>query len=49
MQEIRNLDKKLVAIFNPKSRAIEIVLKGCKTTIHITTDGKAEVSNQKTA
>lgn len=49
MQEIRNADNKLVAMFNPKSCSIEIVIKGCKTTILVTPDGKTKITNSKTA
>jgi len=47
MEEIRNANGKLVASVNVATQTVIIVLRGCITRIHFTSDGKYEVINIK--
>lgn len=44
--KIRNLDGRLVAIFNRQKRCVEIIIKGCKTEISFK-DNDVVVTNKK--
>lgn len=47
MQEIRNKDSKLVCQVDKETKTVVIVVKGCKTTLRFTDDGKIEVKHAK--
>lgn len=49
MEEVRNSNGKLVCQIDKESRAVEIVIKGCKTTIRFLSDGTVEIINVKAA
>ncbi len=49
MQEVRNRLGKLVCRIDKASRIIEIVIKGCKTTIQFKDDGMVEIKDAKAA
>ena len=49
MEEIRNSSNKLVCRLDKARRVVEIVIKGCKTTIRFLDDGTVEIDNAKTA
>ncbi len=49
MEEVRNNRNKLVCQIDKATRTVEIVIKGCKTTIQFKSDGSVEVKNVKTA
>lgn len=49
MEEVRNSSNKLVCRLDKKKRMVEIVIKGCKTTIRFLDDGTVEIENVKTA
>lgn len=48
MEEIRNSSNKLVCRLDKARRVVEIVIKGCKTTIRFLDDGTVEIENAKT-
>ncbi len=45
MREIRNSMDKLVCMIDEKSKTIEIVIKGCKTTIQFLDNNSVKVIN----
>lgn len=45
MQEVRNNLGKLVCLIDKQNKVVEIVVKGCVTTIRFTSDGKAQILN----
>lgn len=45
--EIRNTDGRLVGKYAPDSSTLEIMIKGCLTTIRFLPDGKIELNNTK--
>ena len=47
MEEIRNSSNKLVCRLDKARRVVEIVIKGCKTTIRFLDDGTVEIENAK--
>ena len=47
MEEVRNSSNKLVCQIDKASRTIEIVIKGCKTTIQFKNNGTVEIKNVK--
>jgi hypothetical protein len=47
MREIRNNDGKLVCRVDESAGTVEISVKGCKTLIHMSTDGTIKVVNTK--
>ena len=49
MEEIRYSSNKLVCRLDKAMRVVEIVIKGCKTTIRVLDDGTDEIENEKTA
>lgn len=49
MISIKNSDAKKVCRVDPQSRTVEIVHKGCCTTIRFLENGTYEVINTKTA
>ncbi len=49
MQEVRNSIGKLVCLIDKESCIVEIVMKGCKTTIQFTSDGTVEIKNMQVA
>lgn len=49
MEEVRNSSNKLVCQIDKASRTVEIVIKGCKTTIQFKSDGTVEIKNARTA
>ncbi len=49
MEEVRNSSNKLVCQMDRVNRVIEIVIKGCKTTIRFKNDGTVEIKNAQTA
>ena len=49
MEEVRNSCNKLVCQIDKVSRIVEIVIKGCKTTIQFNDDGTVEIKNAKAA
>lgn len=49
MEEVRNSSNKLVCQIDKASRTVEIVIKGCKTTIQFKSDGTVEIKNAQTA
>lgn len=49
MEEVRNSSNKLVCQIDKTSRTVEIVIKGCKTTIQFKNDGTVEIKNAQTA
>lgn len=49
MEEVRNSSNKLVCRIDKASRTVEIVIKGCKTTIQFKNDGTVEIKNAQTA
>ncbi len=49
MQEVRNSMGKLVCLIDKESCIVEIVMKGCKTTIQFKNDGKVEIKNAQVA
>lgn len=49
MEEVRNSCNKLVCQIDKASRTVEIVIKGCKTTIQFKDDGTVEIKNAKAA
>lgn len=46
MQEVRNSNGKLVCYIDSQNKVVEIVIKGCKTTIQFTKDGKTKILNK---
>lgn len=48
MNEIRNLDEKLVCLIDDESGTVEIKLKGCITLIKVNKDGTTKIINRKT-
>lgn len=49
MISIKNSDAKKVCQVDPQSRIVEIVHKGCRTTITFLENGTYKVTNTKTA
>ncbi len=49
MEEIRNSCNKLVCRIDKAKSTVEIVIKGCKTTIRFRNDGTVEIENVKMA
>lgn len=49
MEEVRNSSNKLVCQIDKVNRIVEIVIKGCKTTIRFKDDGTVEIKNAKAA
>lgn len=49
MEEVRNSSNKLVCQIDKARRIVEIVIKGCRTTIRFNEDGTVEIENDKTA
>lgn len=49
MEEVRNSSNKLVCQIDKASRTVEIVIKGCITTIQFKSDGTVEIKNAQTA
>ena len=49
MEDVRNGCDKLVCRIDRTERLVEIVLKGCKTTICFKSDGTVEIKNAQTA
>ena len=49
MEEVRNYCDKLVCRIDKSERLVEIVIKGCKTTIRFKSDGTVEIKNAQTA
>ncbi len=49
MEEVRNCSDKLVCRIDRSSRTVEIVIKGCITTIQFKDDGTVEIQNAKAA
>ncbi len=46
MQEVRNGNKRLVCCIDKQTKTVEIVLKGCKTTIRFLEDGSVAIINK---
>ena len=49
MENVRNDCDKLVCRIDRTERLVEIVMKGCKTTICFKPDGTVEIKNAQTA
>ena len=49
MKQIKNANGKLVCEIDEKTKTVEIVHKGFKTTVRFTADGQAVVVNTKPA
>ncbi len=49
MQEVRNSIGKLVCLIDKENCVVEIVMKGCKTTIQFNDDGRVEIKNTQVA
>jgi len=49
MEEVRNGCDKLVCRIDRTEKLVEIVMKGCKTTICFKSDGTVEIKNAQTA
>ncbi len=49
MEDVRNDCDKLVCRIDRTKRLVEIVMKGCKTTICFKSDGTVEIKNAQTA
>lgn len=49
MQEVRNGMGKLVCLIDKENCVVEIVIKGCKTTIQFKDDGTVEIKNTQVA
>ncbi len=49
MEEVRNCCDKLVCRIDRTEKLVEIVMKGCKTTICFKSDGTVEIKNAQTA
>lgn len=49
MEEVRNGNGKLVCQIDKQGKVVEIVMKGCKTTIRFLADGKVEIINAQAA
>ncbi len=49
MKEVRNSMGKLVCLIDVENCVVEIVLKGCKTTIQFTNSGRVEIKNTQVA
>jgi len=47
MKKVRNANGKLVCQVDEEKKKVEIVHKGCKTVVSITTDGQVEIENTK--
>ncbi len=45
MQEVRNSENKLVCCINKVQKTVEIMIKGCKTTIKFLDDGTVKIVN----
>ncbi len=45
MQEVRNSANKLVCQIDKLSKTVEIVLKGCRTTIRFLDNGQVQIVN----
>lgn len=45
MEEIRNIHNKLICRVDKAKHIVEIVIKGCKTTIQFYNDGTVEIKN----
>ncbi len=49
MEEVRNGMGKLVCLIDKEKCIVEIVMKGCKTTVQFKDDGTVEIKNAKVA
>lgn len=49
MEEVRNSNGKLVCQIDKEGKVVEIVIKGCKTTIRFLSDGTVEIINVQAA
>lgn len=49
MEEIRNIHNKLICCIDKAEHIVEIVIKGCKTTIRFYNNGTVEVENVELA
>jgi hypothetical protein len=49
MRQIRNADGKLVCHADEVDKAVVIIIKGFKTVVRFTADGRIEVENTKPA
>ncbi|MDY5263840.1 MAG: hypothetical protein SPH07_02200 [Eubacteriales bacterium] len=49
MEDVRNACDKLVCRIDRTEKLVEIVMKGCKTTICFKSDGTVEIKNAQTA
>ena len=49
MEDVRNGCNKLVCQIDRANKIVEIVIKGCKTTICFKSDGTVEIKNAQTA
>ena len=49
MEDVRNGCDKLVCQIDRANKIVEIVIKGCKTTICFKSDGTVEIKNAQTA
>lgn len=49
MEDVRNGCNKLVCQIDRANKIVEIVIKGCKTTICFKPDGTVEIKNAQTA
>ena len=48
MEDVRNCCNKLVCQIDRASKIVEIIIKGCKTTICFKSDGTVEIKNAQT-
>ncbi|MEG2688608.1 MAG: hypothetical protein RSA24_05520 [Clostridia bacterium] len=49
MQEVRNSMDKLVCCIDKSQKTVEIIVKGCKTTIQFLDNGTIKVTNARMA
>lgn len=47
MEEIRNIHNKLICRVDKAEHIVEIVIKGCKTTIRFCNDGTVEIKKRR--
>lgn len=45
MEEVRNSSDKLVCRIDKQNKIVEIIIKGCRTTIQFLDDGQAIIEN----
>ena len=48
MKEIRNIDNKLVAVYEEATYTVIVIRRGCETRIRLNPDGSVAVTNIKT-